>query len=309
MKKSDKETKILELKVQKRRDLIFYISWFFLPCLIYFFGLIVINGNSILLSFKTYENGIEKWAGVTNFIDVIHDLFNEDILKIAFKRSIWVYFVTTIVTTVAPLLFSYYVYKKLPGHNFFRIVLFLPSLISYIVTLSIFKTMANWMVPDLAEKLFGIKDMMGLVSNPKTAFGTALVYNLYLSFSGGLLMNLAIMIGVDESAREAAHLDGVGFFQEFWFIVLPACYKVLSIGLVTSLPSLFTNDVGMYGFFGGGGNEDIYTVGYYFFIKTLSGSQDLYPYLSAWGLMVSAICIPVTLIGRHLVNKYGPSEE
>ncbi len=308
MKKTAKKAGVLDIKVQKRRDLIFYISWFFLPCLIYFFGLIVINGNSILLAFKTYENGAEKWAGFNNFKDVIYDLFNDNILKIAFKRSIWVYFVTTIITTVSPLLFSYYVYKKLPGHNFFRVVLFLPTLISPIVTLSIFKTIANWMVPNLALEIFGV-EMMGLVSNPKTAFGTALVYNLYLSFSGGLLMNLAIMNGVDESAREAAYLDGVGFFQEFWYIVLPACYKVLSIGLVTSLPTLFTNDVGMYGFFGGGGNEDIYTVGYYFFIKTLSGTQDTYPYLSAWGLLVSAICIPVTLLGRYLVNKYGPSEE
>lgn len=309
MKKDYKKAKISGIKVQKRRDLVFYISWFSLPCLIYFFGLIAINGNSILLAFKSYENGVASWAGFNNFKDVIYDLFNDDILKVAFKRSVWVYFVTTIVTTVAPLMFSYYVYKKLPGHNFFRIVLFLPSLISSIVTLSIFKTVANWMVPDLAEKLFGIEDMMGLVSNPKTAFGTALIYNLYLSFSSGLLMNLAIMNGVDESAKEAAQLEGVGFFQEFWYIVLPACYKVLSIGLVTSLPSLFTNDVGMYGFFGGGGNEDVYTVGYYFFIETLSGSQDVYPYLSAWGLLVSAICIPVTLLGRHLVNKYGPSEE
>ena len=64
------------------------------------------------------------------------------------------------------------------------------------------------------------------------------------------------------------------------------------------------------------GALDIQTVGYFLYVQTLdsklAGTREnifTYPVLSAFGIILTAIILPITMIFRWLMNKYGPSAD
>ena len=63
-----------------------------------------------------------------------------------------------------------------------------------------------------------------------------------------------------------------------------------------------------------GAMQPFSTLGFYFFVKVAGGKNTIpyagdYPFVSAAGILFTAIVAPVTLLTKHLLEKYGPSEE
>ena len=85
--------------------------------------------------------------------------------------------------------------------------------------------------------------------------------------------------------------------------------------LIIYISHLFTNQYNMYTLYGTGA-LDIQTVGYFLYVQTLesklAGTREnifTYPVLSAFGIILTAIILPITMIFRWLMNKYGPSAD
>ena len=78
---------------------------------------------------------------------------------------------------------------------------------------------------------------------------------------------------------------------------------------------LFTNQYNMYTLFGNGAGRTS-TLGYFLYVQAMESAlvaprDNLlsYPVLSALGLILTAIILPITMYLRHLMNKYGPSAD
>lgn len=303
------------IKRRKKRktrwnDVIFYIIIITLPLIVYIFNAFVVNFNSLKMAFEKFniETGQMEFVWFENFKEVI-TLFTTDANIIsAVGRSFLAYLIAVIVTTFIPIFLAFYVHKKFPGAEFFKVVLFLPSIIGGIITITLFRFIVNRLVPQVANAWFGM-DIIGLTSNPETAFGTVLFYSLWLSMGGGLLVNLGAMNAIDQSVVEAGKLDGMNIMQEFWHIVMPAVYRIAFLGFITGIVSVFTADYGLYAFFGPGADPSCWTLGYYFTVHVLDASDIALPFYSAWGILISVIVVPITLLARHLIYKYGPSED
>ncbi len=297
-------------RINEMRDLIFYSAFIAIPLGMFLVLNILINFNSILLAFQEITAEGTSFVGFKNFKTVITDFFTKIQYPIFFKNSLIVYG-TGVLTTLASIVFSYYVYKKELFHNLIKIVLFLPTILSSIITISIYRVLCNTVFP-----LF-IGDGTGLLDNPNsTAFVLLLAYKIFNGFGAGLLTNLAAMNVVDTSVSEAARLDGVGFFGELWHVVLPACYTVIFLSFITGIAGIFTDQFDLYAFFGQQlTNYDISTLGYYIYVLTLdaakvNGAGTLgYGWLAAYGLIITVIIVPATLLLKKLIYKIGPSED
>lgn len=294
---------------QKVKDNIFYYSFFIVPLLVFTFGFVFINGNSILLAFKGYNNDATQsyWVGFKNFGDVIQGFISNPSIGTALRNSIKAYVVSTAVSMTIPVFFAYYIYKKLPGSSVFKVILFLPSIISSIISAVIFKYIGDRVLPDLMLRLFDIK-MTGLFSDPGKIFNSMLFYCTWMGLGGGLLVQLGAMNAVDKSVVEAGLIDGIGFWGEFWHIVLPKTYQILTIGLILGFNTIFTSDIEIYAFYGLDASEEVKTLGYFFNEQTLKGTLVDYPFLAAWGLLITVLSVPVTFFLRHIIYKYGPQE-
>jgi len=296
------------MHTRKFYDTIFFWAIAAIPLFWWAYNWIVVNIGGIVLTFQSYDElGNVSWVGFANVKQVILDYMYDPSFTLMLKNSVVFYLISLAVTTTVPIIFSYYIFKNMWGSSFFKVIMFMPRIISGLCTVTIFKFLVERVIPTY----FGME--RGLLENMDTAFGTVVFYSLWLSFGGGLLSQVGAMNATDKTTIEAGVIDGVGFFGEFWHIVFPKSYQVILIGFYTGFQGLFTTDLGMYGFMGPNAPAHLSTVGYQYQVKmqSMAGSLTMadYPYWSAWGFCCSMICIPVTFLLRYLVEHIGAKEE
>ena len=124
-------------KIGQRGKLILYISIMALPVLQFILFYILVNANSILLSFKKFDvvDGayVQVFVGFENISRVISDLFTTESFLNMIKNSLLFYGVSIIGGTVLSLAFSYYIYKKGFASNFFKTMLFFTFKVAFFV--------------------------------------------------------------------------------------------------------------------------------------------------------------------------------
>lgn len=276
---------------------IFYAVMLIFPIAQFLVFYVGVNINSILLAFKEYQfeaGGVYTFAGFENFKKLFLNLSTMSYAPTLLKNSLILYFCGLCVGVPMALFFSYYIYKKSPCSKIFKVILFLPSIISSIVMVIIFRYFAERAVPELARILFG-KEIRGLLENTDTIFGTLIFYNLFINFGGNVLLYTGAMAAIDESSVEAARLDGAGYFREFFFITIPQVFPTIATFLVVGIAGIFVNEMNLYAFFGPNAEGAVSTIGYMLFRDTLSGTVSNYPYLSAFGLVLTIISLPLVI--------------
>lgn len=304
-----KKEKKTNIKTEKKKDLIFYILLIAFPVIQFLIMYVGVNINSILLAFKEYNRDLNKFVftGFLNFKDVIQEFGSSYLLQHSMKNSIFIWFLCTTITMPLALLFAFYIYKKMPFKKTFEFFLFLPSIISGIVTVVIYTYFVERAMPALFSTLFKT-EIEGLLANPKSQFITVLFYNIFYSFGGYILLFVGAMNNVNYEISEAATLDGATGLKEFFYIVLPETYNTLTTFLVLSVAGIFMNQFSLYSFYGITASSELSTFGYYLYSVTSIATEAEYPRLAAMGVLLTIIIVPVTLGVKKLLEKIGPKE-
>ena len=125
------------------KRLIFYICILALPLLQFAVFYLYVNFDSIILAFQTYdiapEGGyVASFAGLQNFKNVIEILKNKPQL---IENSLILFGFEFCVGIPLALMFSYYIYKHRLFAGLFRVLLFLPQIISGTVFVLIVKVL------------------------------------------------------------------------------------------------------------------------------------------------------------------------
>lgn len=299
---------------KKYKDLWFYVLIVAIPTLQFLVFYIGVNFNSIVLAFKKYtpnEAGFYtelSFAKLDNFKTLFYNMKHDVIFGYSFRNSLICYLVGLLTATPLGLIFSYYIYKKNPAHNVFKIMLFLPSILSSIVLVLVFRYFADNCLPAAIRKITGLQ-MEGLISNTKTSFASVLFYCVWSGFGQAILLYSGAMNGISDSLVEAAQIDGITPVKEFLFITLPSIYSTIVTFLIVSVAGIFTNQMNLFSFFGTGAERPMYTVGYYLFRQANLAAVQEYPMLSAFGIVLTMIIIPATYLVKWLLEKFGPSVE
>lgn len=299
---------------KRKNDLIFYIVMLALPVLQFSIFYLGVNVNSILMVFQRYDDTAKQFIFLDfpnilqNFKDVFRSLTTETVFPYALKNSLTSYAVSLLVATGFSLIFSYYVYKKFPLHGLVKVVLFTPSIISGMVLVSVFVEFVNVVIPGISEMTTG-EQMIGFITNPPTekTFGTILFYCIWIGFGGSILLYVGAMNNISESISEACRIDGANLFQELIYIVLPLIYPTFVTFMVVGVGGIFTNQMGLYAFFGPSADQTIQTFGYYLFKTTKDAGESQYPFLATMGVMMTLIVAPLTFLVKGVLEKVGPS--
>lgn len=295
-----------------KKNIIFICLVAAIPVLQFLIFYVYVNINSVILAFEKYVIDADTGLGgyvfnsFGNFTRAFNEFTRNANMLIMLKNSCIYYLVSVLVGITFSLVFSFYIYKKRLFAGFFKIMLFLPSIISSIVLIIIFKYFANFAIPKLAETLFNAK-IDSLLSNQSTEFGTVLFYTIWFGLGNSVLIYLGTMNGISESLVEAAELDGANSLQEFCHVTFPSIYPTVSTFVITNLAAFFTADMGLYSFYSYDADNCVQTVGYYLLKETRAASYAEYPYLSALGIIFTIITIPLTILLRKALAKFGPS--
>lgn len=293
----------------KDKNLLFYCLLMAFPVAQFLVFYIGVNFNSILMAFQKIDVRTDTvtWT-VSNMKNAFQMMTGSPELLSVMSVSITAYLLLNVIGLPLGLFFSYYIYKKLPLSGAFRVILFLPSILSAIVMATIYQFFVERAIPTMMMQFFDVK-MMGLMENPDTRFAFIIFYNVLMGFGANVLMYTNSMSGISPDVVEAAQLDGTSTLQEFVHVTLPMIYPTITMFLFTGVAAIFTNQMNLFSFYGATAPNDVSTYGYYFYTQT-QGAQSIaeYPLLSAMGLLMSVVAIPLTLFVKWLLEKFGPSE-
>lgn len=261
---------------KKINDIIFYAVMAAFPLAQFVAFYIVVNFNSVFMAFQSIDvqTGAVSFAGLQNFRVFWTELTTMNILPIALKNSIIIFIANILVGTPLALLFSYYIYEKRFASGLFRIVLFLPSIVSSIVLVIMFKTFTERVFPAIWEQLTG-NTFDGLLSTTSTRYGTIVFYNIWISFGTNILIYVGAMSRIPEGVCEAAKIDGAGFFREFISITLPMIYSTITTFMIVQVAAIFTNQANVFNFYGEKAEYTCYTFGYYLFRSVVAKSASV----------------------------------
>lgn len=303
-------------KKSDRSKNVFYWAILAFPILQFAIFYIGVNVNSFALAFQEFDlqgGGFvfvgfdELWK---NFLAVFQEFEEAPYLKTAFENSIIAYLAGLLVGLTLSLLFSYYLYKKFAMSNFFKVILFLPFIISSITLVIIYKYFVESAVPEFVLQLTG-NEIDGLLSNLDTEFVTILFFSIWTGFGIQTLIYSSAMSSISSEIVDAAKIDGVTPLKEFLYIDIPMIMPTIAVFVVSSTATVFANQMNLYNFYGpAASNFDIWTIGYYMYrgISAPETTMADYPYYAAFGLVMTLITIPITLIVRALMNKMDPNE-
>lgn len=293
---------------KNKNDVIFYSVLLILPIVQFLLFYVYVNINTVLLAFQKFDGKDYVLAGFENFAKVIKDFAGDGILLVAFKNSLIYYIASFFFGTMLTILFAYYIYKERFFHGVFKTVLFLPSIISSVVLVIMYRYFVDEAIPKILNDLFNVKIKDGgLYSNLETQYAIIFFYNLFVSFAGTILIYYGSMKNMSDSVVEAAQLDGANAVQEFIFVTMPSIYGIFVTFMIGSTAGLFTNQLNMYSFRSDAAPQNQYNLGYYMYITVLKRDLVSYPYLAAMGTTFSIVAIAVTYFTNKLLTKFGPS--
>ena len=163
----------------------------------------------------------EKFVGFDNFIS----LFQDKAFIRSFQNTILLIVVVTIVTLILAVFFAAILTtEKIRGSNFFRIIFYIPNILSIVVVSGIFSAIYD---PGrgLVDSMLHIAGLKG----PKAGWlgdQNIVIYSIAMALiwqavGYSMVMYMAGMANIPDSLYEAAELDGAGKINKFFTITLP----------------------------------------------------------------------------------------
>lgn len=300
-----------DLLKAKRERLIFYWICLAFPLLQFAVFWIGVNAKSLLFCFQEYDLDSLRYVfnHFENFEKVFYSFTNDGTYLQMLYRSIYALISTLCIGIPFGLLFSFYFSKKMKMSGFFHVMLYLPQMISTVVLTLLFRYFADRFLPEAIGFIMP-QNFVGFISDDRYQFATLIFYSLLTGFGTTTILYASAMSAVPKSLSEAAQLDGCNEFKEFIYITFPSIYSTFSVFVITTLATLFTNQLHEYTFFTNGSALFTYnqTLGYALYRDTvLNNTPQGYPLLATYGILYSVVTIAITFFARWLLGRIGPS--
>lgn len=310
------------LIIENKQRAIFSLIMLAVPILHFLVFYLYINLSSFALAFQKYEilSGVglvTSFAKLDNFKNALGQLFSINGWSMI-KNSLIFEAINLFLVTPLTLIFSFYIYKKCFMSKFFKVMLFMPYILSEIIVATLYRCMMNDVIPQIMSEWFHVADptKYQLLTEESTKRGTAIVFNIIMWFGINSLIYSSSMEDVNISMSEAAQLDGANVAQEFIYVTIPTIFPTIVTLFTVALAALFTDQFRMFSLYKYNEVGSLENIGYFLYMeasrvgKTTGGGQsttnNTYGSLSAMGLLLSFVVIPLTLVTRRLLNKYGP---
>lgn len=175
-----------------------------------------------------FRMSMYKWGGYTadkTFVGLqnFQTLFKSDKFYNSFQNTVLLIVLVTIVTFSLALIFAAILTReKIKGQNFFRIIFYIPNILSVVVISAIFSAIYRPEVGLLNSflNLFRGEEIQWLGSS-KVVMYSLVIAMIWQAIGYYMVMYMASMASVPESLYESADLEGANHVQQFFSITLP----------------------------------------------------------------------------------------
>ena len=212
------------MKNRRKREKNLFILVCLLPALILFFTFLIYP------TIQVFRMSMFKWGGFSNNqqfvgLDNFKILWQDENFFRTIQNTILLIVVVTLFTVVLAVLFAAILStEKIRGNNFFRIIFYIPNILSIVVIAGIFAAiydpkagLLNGVLPEAWNKLW-----LGDQSIVIYSLAFALIWQAIGYY---MVMYMAGMANIPASLYEAADLDGAGKIGKFFNVTLPLIWN------------------------------------------------------------------------------------
>lgn len=212
------------MKNRRKRERNLFILVCLLPALILFFTFLIYP------TIQVFRMSMFKWGGFSNNqqfvgLDNFKILWADENFFRTIQNTILLIVVVTLFTVVLAVLFAAILStEKIRGNNFFRIIFYIPNILSIVVIAGIFAAiydpkagLLNAVLPEAWNKLW-----LGDQSIVIYSLAFALIWQAIGYY---MVMYMAGMANIPASLYEAADLDGAGKIGKFFNVTLPLIWN------------------------------------------------------------------------------------
>lgn len=214
----------MENKKQRRRFILFCLA----PAVILFTVFMVLPTINVfkmsLYKWGGYSNN-KEFVGFNNFKILLEDM---NFFR-SFQNTILLIIVVTIITMGFAVVFaSLLTREKLKGQNFFRIIFYIPNILSVVVISAIFSAIydpTNGLLNSILRivKLEELQKMW--LGEQKVVIYSLAGAMVWQAIGYYMVMYMASMASIPESFYEAAGLEGAGKIRQFFDMTLPLIWE------------------------------------------------------------------------------------
>lgn len=185
----------------------------------------------VVPTFNVFRMSLFKWGGYSpnqTFVafDNFVTLFKDENFYRACRNSILLIVVVTVITIVFALLFAFILTReKLKGQNIFRIIFYIPNILSVVVISAIFSAIydVNRGLLNNLLSIFGIgtESPIAWLGDQKIVIYSLVGAMVWQAIGYYMVMYMASMSAIPESLYESANLEGASRMTQFFQITLP----------------------------------------------------------------------------------------
>lgn len=208
-------------KKQKRRFIIICLA----PAVILFTVFMIIPTLNVFWMSLLKWGGLsadQTFVGLDNFKILLNDM---NFIR-SFQNTLLIIVLVAVITlTIAILFAAILVREKVKGQNFFRIVFYIPNILSVVVISSIFSAIYD-PTNGLLNSIIGIFkpenwESIKFLGDQNIVIYAIIGTMIWQAIGYYMVMYMASMSSIPEHLYEAAALEGAGKVKQFFAITLP----------------------------------------------------------------------------------------
>lgn len=305
---ASQQTLAHDKKIAKMKRGLFMASFLALPILNFFVFYVYVHLDSFAMAFqREIPGGGIEWT-FDNFATVWKSLTSPEVnssrnIGIALRNTFLFYGAGVLVTLPVSLLMGYFFHKKIFGYRVFRVITYLPVIITSVALVTLFKyTFSDGGPYHAFCKLIG-KEYIDPIVNDNSSIWMMLLYTVLFGFGSNIVVWGGAMNSISPEVLEAGELDGCSWFQEFYLLIIPMIWPTISTVLLLGTIGCLGNTGPVLAFTRG--EYKTYTLGYMLYemigkVNGMEGYQN-YNLASALGLCMTCVSFPLAMFVKHLV--------
>lgn len=255
--------------------------------------------QTIYLSFLDYSTDIYSptLVGLKNYTNLLHSAL---FYKVMFNTFVYL-FVAVPILAIVPLFLAILINQKLRGLTLYKILIYLPVIVSIVVAAIAFKWLyAQAGILNYFLQVLGL-NAIGWLTDTRFALISVIIVTIWKGIGYYMMIYLASLMSVPKELYEACDIDGAGFFRKHLTVTIP--HIMPTIALVTTISAISAMKVfaEIYVMTKGGPLNSSKTIVYYIYERAFE-NLDL-GYASALAVVLLIIVMTFSLINILFFEK------
>jgi ABC-type sugar transport system permease subunit len=204
------------------------------------------NIGTVYNSFFTKNtSGGLNWNGINAYKDVFLFMTGKKYNGInnsrSFLNTFWIFVLAIFINLPITLLFSYMIFKKIKGYKVLRVGMYVPCVLSVVILCLFYQLMFSG--TSSGSSLFSLLGKLGysneyviqngLFTDEKTAWRSLIIFSIWTGVNGNIIYFTSAMARLPDSVLESASLDGASEMKQFFSIVIPMIWPVITTMSIT----------------------------------------------------------------------------